>query len=342
MSSAPDAAVGAATGETAAAAEERAAVLAGAACYLFWGFVPLLFQAAARAGAGPWEIVAWRVLWALPAAGALVLVTRRGGAVARVFAEPRTLGLLALSAALIGVNWSLFVWAVDQGRMLDASLGYYLTPLLNMASGLILFRERIDRIGWIAIALAVAGVAVETAAHGGLPLAALGMSASFAIYGVVRKAVAADAQTGLFVECVLLAPVAIAYGAWAQAHGVGHAFEPWAGFLLFLGGPVTVVPLATFAWAVRRMPLSTLGFLQFIAPTLQFVIGVEDGERLSPLGLSAFVFIWTGVAVYACGAWRRERRRAAYLRLVARRDTGPAIGTTSVDLLNEMYEEPRR
>jgi len=291
-----------------AAAEERAAVIAGALCYLFWGFMPLLFQAAARAGAGSWEIVAWRTIWSVPAAGALILLTRSSGAVMKALRTPRTLVALVLSAALIGVNWSLFVWAVDNGRTLDASLGYYLTPLFNMAGGLLLFRERVDRSGWIAMALAALGVAVQTWAHGGLPLAALGMSVSFALYGVVRKGVAADAQTGLFVECMVLGVPALAYGAFMEIHGLGHALQPLTGALLFLAGPATVAPLATFSWAVRRMPLSPLGFLQFIAPTVQFVIGVEGGEVLSPLSLVAFAFIWSGVAVYAFSAWRRSYR----------------------------------
>ena len=306
MTSPPAVAAEASAGER-AAAEARTAVIAGALCYLFWGFLPLLFKAAAWAGAGAWEIVAWRSVWSLLVAGVLIALTRGWSTVAAVLRTPRTLAWLVASALLIGGNWSLFVWAVNAGHTLDASLGYYLNPLLSVAAGMALFRERIGPGGWIAIALAGTGVAVQTVAHGGLPLAALGMATSFCAYGIIRKRVAADAQTGLFIECLVLAGPALAYGLWMQSTGAGHAARPLAGLLLVLGGPATVAPLVTFAWAARRMPLSTLGFLQFIAPTMQFVIGVAFGERLSPLSILAFGFIWSGVAVYAFTAWRKTR-----------------------------------
>ena len=295
----------AAAGE--AAAGEKAAVAAGALCYFFWGFLPLLFRAAAAAGAGSWEIVAWRTIWSVFWVGGIVLLTRGGPNVAAVFRSPKTLAWLIASGCLIGANWSLFVWAVNSGHTLDGSLAYYLNPLMSVAAGMLLFRERIGTGGWVAIGLAGAGVIVQTIAHGGLPLAALGMATSFCLYGIIRKRVAADAQTGLFVECLTLVGPSLVYGLWMQSTGAGHAARPLAGVLLFLCGPATVAPLVTFAWAARRMPLSTLGFLQFIAPTMQFVIGVSTGERLSPLGLAAFALIWSGVAVYAFTAWRKLR-----------------------------------
>jgi len=290
-----------------AAAEGKAAVIAGTLCYFFWGFLPLLFKAAAWAGAGPWEIVAWRTIWSVFWAGGIVAVSRGWRNVAAATRTPRTLLWLVVSACLIGGNWSLFVWAVNSGHTLDASLGYYLNPLMSVAAGVLLFRERIGAAGWIAIVLAGAGVGVQTLALGGLPLAALGMATTFCLYGIIRKRVAADAQTGLFIECLVLAGPSLAYGLWMQSTGAGHALKPLAGTLLFLGGPATVAPLVTFAWAARRMPLSTLGFLQFIAPTMQFVVGVAMGERLSPLSLLAFAFIWSGVGVYAFTAWRKLR-----------------------------------
>ena len=296
------------TAEQAAAEEQRAAVLAGIGCYAFWGFLPLLFKAAAWAGAGPWEMVAWRAVWSLVVITFVVGLTRCWQSVRAALRTPRTLGLLIVAAALIGGNWSLFVTAVNSGHTLDASLGYYLNPLMSVAAGMLLFREKIDRWGWIAIVLAGAGVALQTLAHGRLPLAALGMATSFCIYGVIKKRVNANAQTGMFVECLVLAGPALVYGIWLEAHGLGHAMRPVSGLLLALGGPATVAPLVTFAWAARRMPLSTLGFLQFIAPTMQFIIGVASGEALSPLSILAFVFIWSGVVAYAFGAWRKAYR----------------------------------
>ncbi len=185
---------------------------------------------------------------------------------------------------------------------------------MSVAAGLVLFRERIGTGGWIAIVLAGAGVAVQTVEHGQLPLAALGMATTFCAYGVIRKRVAVEALTGLFVECLILAGPALAYGLWLQSTGAGHAAHPLTGLLLMLCGPATVAPLATFAWAARRMPLSTLGFLQFIAPTMQFVIGVETGERLTAPSVFAFALIWSGVAVYAAAAWHGARRAPASQR----------------------------
>jgi chloramphenicol-sensitive protein RarD len=290
-----------------AAAEEKAAVLAGLLCYLFWGFFPLLFKAAAWAGATGWEMVAWRMVWAGVIAAVLVVLTRRGGEVRRVLRSPRTLGLLCLSGLTIGTNWSLFVLAVNAGHTLDASLGYYLNPLLSVAAGLALFRERIGVAGWTAIALASVGVAVVTVAYGHLPLAALSMATSFCIYGIVRKHVAVDALVGFLIECLVLLGPALAYGLWLQANGGGHMAQPLAGSLMFLAGPASVAPLVTFAWAARRMPLSTMGFIQFVSPTVQFFIGIGAGEPLKPLGLAAFAFIWAGVAVYAVSAWRKPQ-----------------------------------
>jgi chloramphenicol-sensitive protein RarD len=290
-----------------AAAEEKKAVLAGIGCYAFWGFLPLLFKASAWAGAGAWEIVAWRTVWAFAAAAVVVAMGRGWGRVAEVLRTPGRLALLACAAVLIVCNWSLFVWAVDAGHTLDASLGYYLNPLMSVAAGMLLFRERIGTAGWIAIALAAAGVAVQTLAHGSLPLAALGMATTFCLYGILKKHIAVDAVTGLFFECAVLAGPALAYGLWLQSSGHGHMGHPLSGSLLALAGPATVAPLITFAWAARRMPLSSLGFIQFIAPTTQFVIGVAFGEPLPPLSLVAFAFIWSGVAVYAFTAWRKTR-----------------------------------
>jgi chloramphenicol-sensitive protein RarD len=293
------------------AAEGRAAVWAGVGCYAFWGFLPILLKAARWAGAGDWEIVAWRCLWAIPVMGAIILMTRRGEAVLRVLRSPRTLGALTISALLIGANWALYVWLVNAGHTLDASLGYFLNPLMSVAAGLVLFRERIGTGGWIALSLAGAGVLVQTIATGHPPWSGLSLAACFCAYGIIRKQVAADAQTGLFVECVVLAPPAIAYAIWLQAQGQGHVADGWAGLLLFLGGPATVAPLLAFSWAARRAPLSTMGFLQFISPSIQFVIGIVSGERLSPLGVAAFGLIWAGVGVFAFNAWRRLRRAGA-------------------------------
>jgi len=288
--------------------QARNAVVAGTLCYAIWGLVPLVFQVIGRAGPGPWEILTHRVLWGLLAAALMVGFAKQWGQLAQVLRSPKVMGWLMLSALLIGVNWVLFIWAVNTHRTLETSLGYYITPLINMAAGAALFRERIDRISAIAMVIAAVGVVVQALALGHLPWMSIALAISFGGYGIVRKRVNADAQTGLFVECVLLFLPALAYVAWLQASGHGHFGQSvtttaW----LIASGPITAAPLALFAWAARRMPLSTMGFLQFLAPTISFAIGVLEGEAFTPLRAVSFVFIWAGAGVYAFGAWKKAR-----------------------------------
>ena len=300
------------TPPSAPGSEARAALLAGLGCYLIWGFVPLVFQAIGALGVGPWEILAHRTVWGTPTALIFVLLAGQWRQVVGVFSNRKVLGWLTVSAALIAANWSVFIWAVTSGRVLESSLGYYITPLLNMAAGALLFRERIDRIGAVAIALAVIGVAVQTAAIGHLPLVSLALGLSFGAYGVVRKQVRADAQTGLFIECLMLAVPGLAYVAWLAAHGQGHfTTSPQTTLWLLASGPVTAVPLVLFSWCARRLPLSVMGFMQFIGPTIGVVIGVVEGEAFGPLRAASFLFIWGGAAVFAYGAWRRSRTVSA-------------------------------
>ncbi|WP_421730349.1 EamA family transporter RarD [Brevundimonas sp.] len=294
--------------------EARNALIAGIGCYLMWGFIPLVFQAMARAGADPFEIMAHRTAWAVPLALLLVLLARQGRQVMAALKNPKVMGWIALSSTLIAINWTTYVIAVNHGRMLDASLGYYLNPLLNMAAGAWLFRERISRFGMVAIGLAGVGVVLQGVALGHLPWVALILAFSFCGYGVIRKRVAVDAQSGLFLECLILGPIGLAWVLWITSQGQGHfGVSPEASFWLLAGGPVTVIPMVLFAWAARRMPLSTMGFLQFIAPTMVFVFGVMQGEPFGWLRGVSFAFIWAGAAVYAAGALveRRHRNEAA-------------------------------
>ena len=284
---------------------------AGFICYLIWGFVPLAFQAIGHLGVGSWEILAHRTIWGAPTALIFVLLARQWRQVVGVFRNPRVLAGLSLSTALIATNWICFIWAVNSGHVLESSLGYYITPLINMAAGVVMFRERIDRVGVAAIVLAAMGVAAQALALGQLPWVSLVLAVSFGAYGIVRKQVAADAQTGLFVECLLLAIPSLAFTIWLASRGQGHfgtgpAVTAW----LIASGPITAVPLVLFSWAARRIPLSAMGFLQFLAPTISFAIGLAEGEAFTPLRGVSFGFIWAGASVYAYGAWRRSRRLA--------------------------------
>lgn len=296
----------------------RAALASAFGCYVMWGFMPLLFMAQAAVGFDSPEILAHRALWAVAVAGLLVLLAGQGGQVRSALTNPRTLGWLTVSTLLIAVNWGVYVWATTHEATLEASLGYYINPLLNMVVGLWLFREKIDRWGWIAIGLAAVGVLFQALALGRPPWISLILAFSFASYGVIRKRVPIDAQAGLLVECLLLVPFGLAWVLWLQHTGAGVAFDSpvntaWA----LLNGPATVLPLALFAWSARRLPLSTIGFIQFLAPTLQFAVGVWAGEDLTALRVLSFAFIWGGAGVFATAAFFRHRAAREALKRTA-------------------------
>ena len=289
--------------------EARLALAAGAGCYFIWGLVPLVFQLLGRMGAGPWEILANRTIWAAPTAAVFVLMAGQGRQALRAIRTASVIKWLALSSLLIGVNWIIYIASVNSGRVLETALGYYITPLISMAGGALLFRERIDRVGAAAIALAALGVAIQALAMGHVPLVALTLAVSFGGYGIVRKHVAADAQTGLAIECAILAVPGLAFVLWLQHAGAGHlTASPAATAWLVACGPITAFPLLLFAWAARRVPLSAMGFLQFISPTMTFGLGLLQGEAFTRTRAVSFVFIWGGAAVFAFGAWRRARR----------------------------------
>jgi chloramphenicol-sensitive protein RarD len=293
-------------------APTRAALMSAVGCYVCWGFMPLLFMGQAALGFSAPEILSHRALWSVLFAGGLVVFARQSAQVRAALSQPRTLAWLALATGLIALNWGVYVWATTHHATLEASLGYYINPLLNMVVGLWLFRERIDKWGWVAIGLAAVGVLLQALALGRPPWISLILAFSFGAYGIIKKRVPVEAQAGLFIECLLLVPFGIAFVLWLQVHGLGHGFASPQGFLwALLNGPATVLPLALFAWAARRMPLSTMGFIQFLAPTLQFCVGLATGELFTPLRAVSFLFIWLGAGVFAAAALFRARATRA-------------------------------
>lgn len=290
--------------ESASQDRSPAAAWAGMGCYVLWSGLSLLFMALARNHTGPWEILADRCLWSLPWAAGILLAARQGPQAWAALRTPRVMAWLAASAAFVSVNWAIFIWASTHGHKLDASLAYYINPLLNMAAGALLFRERFTRAGAIAVALACAGVALQGLAVGHPPWLALSMATTFWAYGVIRKHVACSAQAGLFIETLMLAPLGLAYLMWLGVQGQNHFGAGLPVTLLILAtGPATVIPLALFAYAARRLPLSTMGFLQFVMPTALFGIAMATGEPMTPLIAASFVLIWAGVLVYLLSAW---------------------------------------
>ena len=287
----------------------RPALIAGVACYTLWGLMPLLYQLMSRGGADAGEMTAHRALWSVLWAGLLVLLAKQGGQVWRVLRQPRTVALLTLTSLLIGANWVLFVWAVSSGRTLEASLGYYINPLLNVLLGVVVLRERLRPAQVAATLIAAAGVAV-LASGGAAFWVSLTLAVGFAVYGLVRKLTSAAALEGLAVETAVLAPVAAAYLLWLGGTG-GAAFgsSAWLSVGLALSGAATVAPLFLFNAAARGLRYSTLGIVQYLGPTIQFVLAAAlFGEQVTRAHAGAFGAIWLACAIYAADALRAARR----------------------------------
>ena len=275
----------------------RSGFILGLLAYGFWGVLPIYFKQ--LESVGPFDIVAHRVLWSLPLLALLLVVSRSWAKVREAIGEPRTVGVLIGTALLIGGNWLLYVQAVTSGHILASSFGYYLNPLANVLLGRFVLKERLSRLQWIAVAIAAAGISVLAAGALGQLWISLSLCATFALYGLLRKVVQADAITGLAIETAILFPVAILWIAWR--HSIGVAVMGSTEFetgLLLLAGIVSTTPLLLFTAAARRLPYSTLGMLQFIAPTLQFLVALAYGEPLRAAHLIAFPAIWIALAIY--------------------------------------------
>lgn len=289
-------------------AVDRRALAAGVICFIFWGSVaPLYFQLMNRHGIEPTELVMHRIVWSVPMSLLLVVLAGQQQHAREVFCNFRVLLWLTLSATLIFVNWAIFVWCTISGRMLETSIAYFINPLLSVVAGALLFHERFGRESMAAISLAAGGVALQGIALGALPADSLALAFSFCAYGIIKKRVKAEAQTGLLVECTILCVPSSAYLVWLQANGQGHfGGGPATGVsLLLVGcGLVTVIPLVLFSWAARRLPLSQVGFLQFISPSMTFGLGLLQHESFTPLRGASFVLIWTGAALYLWGVCR--------------------------------------
>jgi len=279
----------------------------GLGAYLIWGFLPLYFILLAGVTAG--EIVADRVVWSLVLLIGILGVAGRFGKLVAVLRTPRTLGLLAISAALISVNWLIYIWAVQNGHVLASSLGYFLNPLVNVLLGVVILGERLKRMQMAAVALAAAGVAVLAVGAGAALWISLSLAFSFGLYGLVRKIAPVESVEGLTVETALLTPFALAYMAWLASNGaLAFGDAPGVTALLVLVGAVTAVPLLLFAGAARLLPYSTLGLLQYLSPTLQFLLAITVfGEAMTTAHIVCFTLIWSGLALYVLSSVRKPR-----------------------------------
>jgi chloramphenicol-sensitive protein RarD len=276
----------------------RAGLLFGLGAYGLWGVLPIYFKLVGTLPAT--AIVAHRILWSMPFLAILSALTGGGARMRRVLADRRALGTLALTTLLIGGNWLLYVYAVTNGHILAASFGYYLNPIANVLLGRFALKERLSRLQWGAIAIAVAGIAVLAAGAIAQLWISLALCGSFALYGLLRKVVPADPLSGMAIETGFMLPLALAWAGWHLATGQQvMGSSPAQTGLLLLAGLVSTTPLLLFTAAARRLPYSTLGMIQFIAPTLQFLIAVLlYGEPFTLAHAAAFAAIWTALGLY--------------------------------------------
>ena len=286
---------------------QREGVIAGLTAYTLWGFLPIYLKFVSAVPA--FEVLAHRIVWAVPFGVPIIALRRQWPDVKRALAHRRTFALLGVSAACIAVNWLIYILAVQRDEIFQASLGYYINPLMYVLIGVAVFRERLRPMQIAALVLATTGVAVLTVSGGQFPYIALAVATSFTIYGVVRSRVAVGGMPGLFIETLVLVPAAVGYLLWLATSGEGaFGFDgPGMTGLLMLAGPFTVLPLLAFALAARRVQLSTLGMMQFISPTLQFFVGLAYGEALTPAHVVCFVLIWLAVITFSGDAWRNRR-----------------------------------
>ena len=276
--------------------------------YLLWGFLPIFMKALAHIS--PAEVIAHRVIWSIPIAGAVLIWLGRTQDLRAALRNPRMLAMAAVTAALITVNWGIYVWAIGAGHALDAALGYYINPLFSVFLGAVLLGERLSVAQKWAIALAACAVVILTFEAGKLPLVALGLTVTWGIYAYLKKSLPIGPNQGFFLGVLILLPFALGYVIWAQTTGVGHFMRGvgWDTVLLLCCGLVTAIPLMLYANGAKLLRLSTIGIMQYIAPTMIFLTAVfVFGEEFGRGKMIAFPMIWAALVIYTTSMVRQAR-----------------------------------
>lgn len=277
--------------------------------YSLWGFLPLYMKALAHIS--PVEVIAHRVLWSVPVAGAILIATGRTRDLARALVTPRMLVMAALTATLVSINWGIYVWAIGSGRALDAALGYYINPLFSILLGSLLLRERLAPAQWMAIALAGGAVAILTWEAGAVPVVALALTLTWGLYAFFKKWLPIGPNQGFMLEVLLLSPPALAYAIWLQPTGASHFLQgvSFDNAMLIGCGLVTAVPLILYANGAKGLRLSTIAIMQYIAPTMIFLTAVfVFGEPFDRARAVAFPMIWAALAIYSWSMLRQAKR----------------------------------
>ncbi|MFT4289077.1 EamA family transporter RarD [Nocardioides sp.] len=292
--------------------DQRRGVILGVLAYVLWGGFPLFWPLLKPAGA--FEILAHRLIWTLVFMAVLVVATRRLGELRRLVTTPRTFALLAIAAVVVSVNWATYIWGVNHGYVVEASLGYFINPLVTVLLGVLVLRERLRPLQWAALATGTLAVLVLALDYGRLPWLALVLAFSFGSYGLLKKQADAGAVESLALESAVIAPFALVYVGWLTGTGRGHfATEGLGHTALFVSaGLITAVPLICFGAAATRVPLTVLGLLQYLAPILQFALGVVYFHEEMPTGRwVGFALVWLALAVFTVEALRHRRTQLA-------------------------------
>jgi len=285
----------------------RNGALSALSAYLLWGFAPIYFKL--LTAIEPGEIMMHRVIWSTIFLLVMIIVMKKWSQLVAIFKQPKILLQLSLSASFLGVNWFLFIWAVNNNHLLDASLGYYINPLFNVILGMIFFHERLRRNQLIAVGLALVGVLIQLITLGTLPIISLALASTFAIYGLIRKKLPINSFIGLFIESLLMLPIALIYWFFFVESSTSNMAINAASlnFTLIMAGIVTTAPLLFFTIAAKRLALSTLGFFQYLGPSIMFLLATfYYQETMKSAELITFIFIWAALALYSLDSFKKR------------------------------------
>ncbi|MBB1301692.1 MULTISPECIES: EamA family transporter RarD [Pseudoalteromonas] len=290
--------------------EQRKGVILACMAFFMWGLAPIYFKLLQHISA--FEILMHRVVWSVLFIVIIVAVMKQWHKVQHVLKHPKLIAMLVITATLLGFNWGLFIWAVNNDHMLDASLGYYINPLLNVLLGMLFLSEKLRKWQALAVALALCGVVIQVISFGSFPVVALSLAGSFAVYGLLRKKLPIESLPGLLLEALILLPVALVYW-WLMAPSNSSDFvaNDWhTNVLLISAGVITTLPLLCFTGAAKRLQYTTLGFFQYIGPSLMFVLAVVFyGEVFSPERIVTFACIWSALAIFSWDSYRQSQKR---------------------------------
>lgn len=292
----------------------RQGLLYALGCYLIWGLFPLYWYPINTAGIGADQILAQRISWSAAFAVVALLLTRKTALLWHVLHQPRVLAVFAASALAISLNWLVYLWAITNSHILDASLGYFMSPLMNVLFGCVFFKERLNRAQLAAIVLALVGILWLAVPAGHIPWVSLLLAGSFGVYSLLRKLAPLDALAGMTLETLLMLPFALGYLWYADIRGVlvFGSLPPLPLAVLIGSGAATVIPLLCFAAAAKRISMSDLGMIQYVSPTMQFVLGlVLFNEAFNAQKLMGYAWVWLAVVVYVWGVLRIKNRQQA-------------------------------